>query len=353
MQKPIQCAAAIAVSTLTFLAASLRADDRIPVRVVVVAAFDNELQDWIANFPLNETLPFTQGYRCLHYNSRLRVLGIVTGEGKSHAAASIMGLGLDSRFDLSHSYWLVAGIAGVDPNKASVASTAWAKFIVDGDLSHEIDARQIPGDWSTGYVPLGRSRPYEAPPQPSNSNGVQQVYRLNASLADFAFRLTAAVVLPDDANLQQVRARYPTYPNALKPPFVFEGDDLAADTFWIGDLLNTWAESWISYWTVGRGCFAMADFEDAGIGQALQFLSRAGRADQNRLLVLRGGSNYTIQPEGETSAHFLASQNSGGLSGFQEALNDLYQVGSIVVIQLSTNWNAYADRLPARMIEGG
>jgi purine nucleoside permease len=347
MKKSIQCAAVIAVSTLTLLAVSLRADDRIPVRVVVVAAFDNELQNWITNFPLNESLPFPQGYRCLHYNSRLGVLGIITGVVISHAAASIMGLGFDSRFDLSHSYWLVAAIAGVNPNKASVASTAWAKFIVDGDLSHEIDARQIPADWSTGYVPLGRSSPYQGPTQPFNSNGVQQVYRLNASLADFAFGLTANVVLPDDTNLQQVRAGYPTYPNALKPPFVFEGDDLAADTFWIGDLLNTWAENWISYWTVGRGCFAMAEFEDAGIGQALQFLSRAGRADQNRLLVLRGGSNYTIQPEGETPAHFLASQNSGGLSGFQEALNDLYQVGSIVVMQLSINWNTYANQIPS------
>ena len=155
------------------------------------------------------------------------------------------------------------------------------------------------------------------------------------------------MVLPDDTNLQQVRAGYPTYPNALKPPFVFEGDDLAADTFWIGDLLNTWAENWISYWTVGRGSFAMAEFEDAGIGQALQFLSRAGRADQNRLLVLRGGSNYTIQPQGETPAQFLASQNSGGLSGFQEALTDLYQVGSIVVMQLSTKWNTYANQIPS------
>ncbi|MFL6354810.1 MAG: hypothetical protein ACJ74Z_23570 [Bryobacteraceae bacterium] len=161
-----------------------------------------------------------------------------------------------------------------------------------------------------------------------------------------AFGLTAHVVLPDDANLQRVRAGYPSYPNALKPSFVFEGDDLAADTFWMGDLLNTWAENWISYWAVGRGCFAMADFEDAGIGQALQFLSQAGRADQHQLLVLRGGSDYTVQPQGETPAQFLARQNSAGLSGFQEALNDLYHVGSIVVMQLSANWNTYANQIP-------
>src|SRR6516164_10930647 len=165
--KFIQCAAVIAIATLAFLAVSLRADDRIPVKVVVVATFDNELQNWITNLPLAQTLRFPQGYRPLHYNSKLQVLGIVTGEGKSHAAASIMGLGMDPRFDLSKAYWIVAAIAGVDPKKASVASTAWAKFVVDGDLSYQIDARESPRGWSTGYVPLGRSSPYQGPPNHS------------------------------------------------------------------------------------------------------------------------------------------------------------------------------------------
>lgn len=335
------------LASLTFLSASAcAAQEHIPVKVVVVATFDNELQNWITDLPLPVTIPFSLGFESLHYNPNLQVLGIITGEGKSHAAASIMGLGLDPRFELSHAYWIIAGIAGVDPNKASVASVAWAKFIVDGDLAYEIDAREIPAGWSTGYVPFGRNTPYEPPPQPFFSNGVQQVYRLNPHLADFAFRLTADVNLPDDANLQRVRAGYPGYPNALKPPFVLEGDDLASDNFWSGDLLNTWAENWITYWTAGLGSFAMSDFEDAAIGQSLQFLSHVRRADPNRLLVLRGGSNYTVQPTGQTPAEFLQDKNSGGLSSFQEALNDLYQVGRIVVVELSHNWDIYENRIP-------
>jgi purine nucleoside permease len=153
--------------------------------------------------------------------------------------------------------------------------------------------------------------------------------------------------LPDDSTLQQVRAGYPSYPNALKPPFVLEGDNLASDTFWLGDLLNTWADNWISYWTVSQGSFAMSDFEDTGIGQALQFLSQAGRADQNRLLVLRSASNYTIQPEGQSPAQFLANESTGRLSGFQEALNNVYQVGSIVVKTLSSNWDTSATKIPS------
>ena len=132
----IQYAALFASAMPAFLSAPVQADDDIiPVRVVVITTFqfgdDNdptagEFGNWVLNLPLPQTIPFPQGYHQLRYNPELQVLGIVTGEGKSHAAASIMGLGMDPRFDLSKAYWIVAAIAGVDPNKASVASTAWA-----------------------------------------------------------------------------------------------------------------------------------------------------------------------------------------------------------------------------------
>jgi purine nucleoside permease len=303
--KSLHCTAIIAVATLALFAVSSQADDQIPVRVVVVTTFqggaDNdptagEFGNWVLNLPLPNTISFPQGYHPLRYNPTLHVLGMVTGEGKSHAAASIMGLGMDPRFDLTKAYWLVAAIAGVDPNKASLGSTAWAKFVVDGDLAFEIDEREIPAGWSTGYIPLGRSSPYQPPAPPFESINGHQVYQLNGSFVDWAFQQTANLTLPDDANLQQVRAGWSTFPNALKPPFVLEGDDLAADTFWVGDLLNSWAENWMSYWTLNQGSFAMTDFEDVGVGQALQFLTQAGKADQNRLLVLRSAAAYSVQP---------------------------------------------------------
>ena len=46
---------------------------------------------------------------------------------------------------------MVAGIAGIDPEDASIGSVAWSSYLVDGDLGHEIDAREIPEDWDTGF----------------------------------------------------------------------------------------------------------------------------------------------------------------------------------------------------------
>ena len=72
------------------------------------------------------------------------VLGIVTGIGTARATASIKALGMDPRFDLSKAYWLVAGIAGVNPNEASIGSATWAEWVIDSDLGFEVDAREIP-----------------------------------------------------------------------------------------------------------------------------------------------------------------------------------------------------------------
>jgi hypothetical protein len=89
-------------------------------------------------------IPFPQGYRDLRYNPDKSVLGIVTGIGTARATASIKALGMDPRFDLSKAYWLVAGIAGVNPNEASIGSATWAEWVIDSDLGFEVDAREIP-----------------------------------------------------------------------------------------------------------------------------------------------------------------------------------------------------------------
>jgi purine nucleoside permease len=117
-----------------------------------------------------------------------RKIGIVSGVGTARAAASIMALGMDPRFDLTRAYWLVAGIAGVNPLEASIGSAAWVEWVVDADLAFEIDAREIPAEWSTGYLPLGKTRPYE---EPVEADGARWVYRLDPGLVAWAYWLTA------------------------------------------------------------------------------------------------------------------------------------------------------------------
>ena len=131
------------------------------VKVVVVTLFEigedtgdraGEFQLWKERREFDEILPF-HGYKDLHYNSEDGLLVMVTGIGTARSAAATMAVGMDSRFDLSKAYWLTAGIAGIDPEDATVGSAAWAEYLIDGDLGHHIDAREIPEDWPFGYFP--------------------------------------------------------------------------------------------------------------------------------------------------------------------------------------------------------
>jgi purine nucleoside permease len=326
----------------------------IPIRVVVVTMFEigqdtgdmpGEFQNWVEKFPLPETLPFPQGYRPLRYNPDKGVLGIVTGVGTARAAASIMALGMDSRFDLRQAYWLVAGIAGVDPNRASLGSAAWAEWVVDADLGHEIDAREMPADWPTGKLPLHRKRPYEAPPAADNGGAA---YHLDPTLVLWAFGLTRDTKLDDSEPLRNLRAHYVGHPEAQKPPFVLLGDDLSGENFWHGKLMNDWAERWVAYWTGGAGHFTMTAMEDTGTLQALTWLGRAGRANAGRALVLRTASNYSMQYPGETAVQSLNHENAGGYSAFLPSLIAAYRVGSPVVAEISDHWDKYADHPPGK-----
>jgi purine nucleoside permease len=323
----------------------------IPIRVVVVTVFEpgedagdepGEFQAWVERLPLPRKLPFPQGYRDLRLNPAKGVLGVVTGVGTARAAASVMALGLDRRFDLRRAYWLVAGIAGADPHDMSVGSAAWAEWLVDGDLAHEIDPREAPPGWPTGYVPLDHARPYQRP----LPEGYGSVYRLNPALTAWAYRLTRDTPLPDSPALRDLRRRYVGFPKAQRPPTVIRGDNLAAMTFWHGALLNEWANRWVRYWTKGQGDFVTSAMEDTGTAQALAFLDKAGRVDAERLLVLRTASNPSMQHPGVTAAESLAAETAGEYSGYLPALEAAYRVGSRVVEAIAGDWGRYADRVP-------
>lgn len=324
---------------------------QIPVKVVVVSMFEigedegdrpGEFQYWVEKFPLSKSLPLTSGFRDLRYNEEKEVLGMVTGIGTAKAAASIMALGTDPRFDLSKAYWIVAGISGVDPEDASVGSAVWAEWVVDGDLAHEIDPREAPSGWETGYVPLRKTEPYEGP-LPEDREGF--VFQLNPTLVDWAYEFTKNMDLMETEGIQSMSGKYVNFPAVQNGPVVMKGDQLAAMTYWHGALMNEWANDWVSYWTGGKGNFVTSAMEDSGTLQSLTFLANAGKVDLDRVLVLRTASNFTMQHEGINAYESLAGEKlSGeGYSAYIPSLDAAYEVGSKVVNEISDKWEAFQD----------
>ena len=65
--------------------------------------------------------------------------------GVTNAATSVTALALDSRFDLGQA-WIVAGIAGVDPQDASLSGLHGQSGLLMQTLPKKL-IREIPEDW--------------------------------------------------------------------------------------------------------------------------------------------------------------------------------------------------------------
>ncbi len=321
-----------------------------PIRpkVLVVATFEigadtgdrpGEFQFWAEREHLTNSLAIPGVDHPLRFNDA-GVYGAVSGT-TVRSALQIMALVNDPRLDLTHTYWLVNGIAGVDPENASVGSAAWSRWIVDGDIAYEIDSREAQADWPYGIVPIGGKRPNEIPgdaawaPKP-------MAWKLNPTLVNWAYALTKDVPLKDTEMAKAHRSKFSAWPAAQAPAKVLLGESLGSCRYWHGTTMTKWANDWTKLHTHGEGDFAMTDMEDQGIANALDRLAKLGKVDFQRVLFLRTGSNYCCPHPGQTSAESMTEEYAGNLP----ALESAYAVGSKVVHELVKDWSRYETQIP-------
>jgi purine nucleoside permease len=318
------------------------------IKVVVLTTFESgstagtgtragEFGLWAERLPLNRALkvPGIEGRVLLSADG---VLGVVTGM-RARPRESVTALILDPELDVSHAYWIVAGIAGIDPRAGSIGSAAWARYVVDADPIFEMDDRDIPKGWPEGLWSLGTDKPGVKGAAPGSS---EMVWMLNPGLVNWAYALTRDIALPDTADLRAARAGYLSEPAAMKPPQVFLGDEVSTTRFWHGERRTQWARDWMTLWTDGAGTFAMTACEDQGILDVLDLFTRAGRVDNRRVLVLRTASNYSREADGADPT--LRFAHGGAGAAFEAA----YRVGSPVVKALVAGWNQYAAQPPTK-----
>jgi purine nucleoside permease len=348
VQKSRHCLAALVCTALALHPVPLRAE---PVRpkVLILTTFEigadtgdrpGELQYWVERERLTGTLEVPGLIHPIRFNDS-GVYAMVTGTC-NRSGLSVMLLGMDPNFDLSRTYFMMAGIAGVDAKQASVGSAAWAQWIVDGDNANEIDDHDAPADWPYGIIPYGASHPDEVP-GPQDWSQKPMAFQLNPGLVAWAFRLSKDVVLSDTPELSAYRAMYVGYPNAQREPFVLLGDTLGTARYWHGPALTRWAENWCKAYTGGKATFVMTECEDQSIAYALTVLGRAHRVDPSRYLVLRTASNYSQPPPGNDLLHNL---HSGEGQGTTLAVESAYRVGSPVIHSLVQHWDIYESALP-------
>jgi purine nucleoside permease len=163
-----------------------------------------------------------------------------------------MALALFPKLDLTKTYFMVAGIAGVNPEVATLASVGLSKYAVQVGLAYEFDAREIPANFSTGYVSFGQETPLT---YPTTIYGTE-VFELNEALRDWAFNVSSGAKLNDSDESVAYRAQYKNvsaYAAGAALPSLIKADTLCSDVYYSGNLLSTAFGNYTTLITNGSG----------------------------------------------------------------------------------------------------
>jgi purine nucleoside permease len=314
------------------------------LKVVIITMFGPEAQPWIEPFALKEEIAvpgLSPDYPALRCNAD-DVCLLTTGMGHANAAASTLAVTLDPRFDLRRTYFLIAGIAGIDPAQGTLGTAAWARWLVDSGIAHEIDAREVPKGWKTGYYGILTKGPGEKPKLEYRT----EVARVDEALLQTALALTKNAKLADSEQARVYRTHYKAAP-ANQPPKVAQCDTLGGDTWWHGHKLGEHARAWTKLLTDGQGTYCTTQQEDNATRNALERAAAAGKTDLKRLAVLRTGSNFDRPYPGQSAHASLLASTTGATGGFVPATQNLAIVGGIVVRDIVARWPLWREGVPA------
>ncbi|KAI0696709.1 purine nucleoside permease [Cytidiella melzeri] len=276
-------------------------------KVFIITMFENERDVWIGlpDFNIlahNVTVPgFSPLFPQAHCTVDNSICLLTTGEAEINAAVTMTSLTASALFDLKDTYFLIAGVAGISPKEATIGGVTFARFAVQVGLQNEIDAREIPSNFTTGYIPQGATAPNQFPTELYGT----EVFELNDNLRQLVIGMTKTLKLYDDADAASYRANYATFENTTR------------------------------LFTNGTGVYCTTQQEDNGTLEALLRAAVLGRVDFSRIILMRSGSDFDRQFPGQTAAENLF----GGLSGFDASIKNLGIVGVPIVQGIVAGWD--------------
>ena len=248
-----------------------------------------------------------------------------------------MALAFSPLFDLSKTYFMIAGNAGVNPTCGTTGSVAFSRYIVSVAMQYEFDPRDIPANYTTGYIPQGAETPDQYPVYIYGT----EVFELNANLRDRAVALASAANLSDNAVAQAYRSQFPATEAAAAPPGVFKGDTASSDNWFSGPTLGDAFANYTTLVTNGTGRYCMTAQEDSDTLESLLRGTLAGRLDFSRVLVLRTASDFDRAPPGLSAQQNLIYDDPGGLDLSYE---NMYAAGMEVVKDVRAHWDGVYEK---------
>ncbi|TFK78815.1 purine nucleoside permease, partial [Polyporus arcularius HHB13444] len=292
----------------------------------------------------NITVPgFSPLFPQAHCTADGNICQLVTGEAEINAASTITALVTCPDFNLTQTYFLIAGIAGISPKLGTLGTVTFARFAVQVGLQFEFDAREKPDNFSTGYVPQGSFSPDEFPQELYGT----EVFEVNENLRQFAIRMAEKGRLADDEPSRMYRQNYasdPAFAAGAAPPSVVACDTATSDQFWTGALLGAAFENTTKLFTNGTGTYCTTQQEDNGTLEALLRAALARRVDFSRIIIMRTASDFDRPFDGETAATNLFLMSPG----FDISIKNIPAAGVPVVMGIWDGWKeAFEEGLKA------
>lgn len=254
-----------------------------------------------------------------------------------NAALAVSAITHSDRFDLTNTYFLVAGVGGVNPKVGTLGDVILSQYVVQADLQYQVDVAQTPSGWDSGYIPLGATTPSEAP---------TSIYGTELASVDANLRVEACLwaeraSLQDSDAVRKYCQRYESG-EAKRVPKVIKADVTSTNVFFHGTALSLAFENTCRVFTkhfAGRDdvIYGITAQEDAA---TIEALSRCAKLQTSRIIIMRTASNFDQPPPGEP-VEFPIHYGHGG---FGLAIENIYRAGSEIVRGILENWETLKNQ---------
>jgi len=316
-------------------------------KVFIISMFSPEADIWYTNagtpgsignlLGKNITVPgLSPLFPDVHCLADGSVCQLTTGESEINAASTISALVHSPLFDLTKTYFMIAGIAGINPKYGTLADVAFSKYAVQVALQYEFDAREIPDNYTTGYIPQGSYAPNQYP----ESIYGTEVFEVNEALRDLAVGFASKAKLVDSTSAAAYRAHYASaagiYNAATKSPSIIKCDVATSDVYFSGALLGEAFENTTTLFTNGSGIYCMTAQEDNATLEALVRAAVHKTVDFARVIIMRTASDFDRPYFGESVEDNLFYADQGG---FEPSISNIYLAGTQVVRGILDGWH--------------
>lgn len=305
---------------------------------MVVNMYYKEEDAWIRNLDLmhNISVPLlSPEYPYVHSNDNFTIMSVTTGEGEINAATTIAALCMSPLLDLTETYFLISGIGGGSPQHTTIGSVTFAKYAVQVGLQYQIDSREIPANWTYGYVNFKTSQPNV---YPATVYGTE-IFELNENLMNRAMHLASNVTLQNGTTGNvSFRQRYNASMAAYGAPKLVACDTATSDVYWSGEILEHAMSDFVTTISNKTATYCSTQQEDNASLESFLRAAKHGLVDYNRIVLTRGISDFDRAPNGlNATEFFFGGKNLQG--GATATFTNLYLAGLPFVQDVVANWD--------------